>query len=155
MCNANVKYSKNTTSLRAHIKRHHSDVPLIEQQQQMANIKRVDPLQLTLEQAHTSKLPPTSTCATKITQSSLYFICKDMCPLSVVENEDFRYMLKTLEHCYTIPSQQHITDIAVPNLYKEVQMSVLESLSSAERVTWTCDPWTSQATESFVTITVH
>ncbi len=67
MCNANVKYSKNTTNLRVHIMRHHSDVPLTEQQQQTANGKRVDPLQLTLEQVHTSKLPPTSTRATKIT----------------------------------------------------------------------------------------
>ncbi len=155
MCNANVKYSKNTTNLRAHIMRHHSDVPLTEQQQQTANGKRVDPLQLTLEQVHTSKLPPTSTRATKITQSVLYFICKDMRPLSVVENEGFRYMLKTLEPCYTIPSRQHITDIAVPNLYKEVKMSILESLSSAERVALTCDAWTSRATESFVTITAH
>lgn len=155
MCNANVKYSKNTTNLRAHIMRHHSDVPLTEQQQQTANGKRVDPLQLTLEQVHTSKLPPTSPRATKITQSVLYFICKDMRPLSVVENEGFRYMLKTLEPRYTIPSRQHITDIAVPNLYKEVKMSILESLSSAERVALTCDAWTSRATESFVTITAH
>ncbi len=34
-------------------------------------------------------------------------------------------------------------------------MSVLKSLSSAERVALTCDAWTSRATESFLTITAH
>lgn len=140
MCNANVKLSKNTTNLRAHIMRHHSDVWLTEQRQQTANVKRENPLQLTLEQVHTSKLPPTSTRATKITQPVLYFICKDMHPLSVVENEAFCHMLKTLEPCYTIPSHQHITDIAVPNFVqggKEVKMRVQESLSLAERAALT------------------
>lgn len=127
MCNPNVKYSKNTTNLRAHLMRHHSDVLLTEQQQQTVYGKRVDPLKLTLKQVHTSKLPPTSKRAAKIIQSVLYFICKGMCPLSVIEKEGFRYMLKTLEPRYTIPSQQHFTDIAVPNLYKEIKMSILES----------------------------
>lgn len=35
-------------------------------------------------------------------------------------------MLKSLESRYTVPSRQHITDIAVPNLYKEVKSSVQE-----------------------------
>ncbi|XDV44703.1 hypothetical protein PO909_012944 [Leuciscus waleckii] len=132
------------------IPRHHSDTQLNEQQ-----AKRVDSSQLTLAQVQTHKLPTTSTRATKITQSVVYFICKDMRPLSVVENEGFRYMVQTMEPRYTIPSRQHITDIAVPNLYKEVKTNVLECLALAEKVALTCDAWTSRATESYVTLTVH
>ncbi|XP_077080800.1 E3 SUMO-protein ligase ZBED1-like [Siphateles boraxobius] len=150
LCLGKIKYSGNTTNLRAHIARHHSDTQLSEQQ-----AKRVDPSQLTLAQVQTQKLPTTSTRATKITQSVVYFICKDMRPLSVVENEGFRYMVQTMEPRYTIPSRQHITDIAVPNLYKEVKTNVLECLALAEKVALTCDAWTSRATESYVTITVH
>uniref|UniRef100_A0A8B9H5C0 Zinc finger BED domain-containing protein 1-like n=1 Tax=Astyanax mexicanus TaxID=7994 RepID=A0A8B9H5C0_ASTMX len=92
---------------------------------------------------------------TKITQSVLYFICKDMRPLRVVENEGFRNMVNIMEPRYTLPSRQHITDIAVPRLYKEVKARVAEALSSTDRVALTCDAWTSRATESYVTITAH
>ena len=62
-----------------------------------------------------------------------------MRPLSVVENEGFRNMMTTLEPRYTIPSRQHITDIALPKLYGQVKATVLDSLSSAEGVALTCD----------------
>ncbi|XP_073701142.1 E3 SUMO-protein ligase ZBED1-like [Garra rufa] len=149
LCNARVKYSGNTTNLRSHVARHHNNVAL------QANEKRVDPGQRTIQEVNFSKLPATSTRTTKITQSVLSFICKDMRPLSVVENEGFRNMLTTLEPRYTIPSRQHITDIALPKLYGQVKATVLDSLSSAERVALTCDAWTSRATESYVTLTAH
>ncbi|KAK0150377.1 Zinc finger BED domain-containing protein 1 [Merluccius polli] len=151
LCMAKVKYSGNTTNLRAHLARHHTEIQLALPEQQA---KR-DPSQLTLAQVQTQKLPATSTRATKITQSVVYFICKDMRPYSVVENEGFRSMVQTLEPRYVIPSRQYITDIAVPNLYKEVKTNVLECLGLAEKVGLTCDAWTSRATESYVTITVH
>ncbi|XP_013885882.1 zinc finger BED domain-containing protein 1 [Austrofundulus limnaeus] len=151
ICNARVKYSGNTTNLRAHMARHHSDVQLA-----TANTtKRVESAQLKLTDVQTPKLPSSSARATKITESVIYFICKDMRPLSVVENEGFRNMMKTLEPRYSIPSRQHITDIALPKLYTEVKATVMESLNSAERVALTCDSWTSRATESYVTITAH
>ena len=78
-----------------------------------------------------------------------------MRPLSVVENEGLHNMMTTLEHRYNIPSQQHITDIALPKLYGQVKVTVLDSLSSAERVALTCNAWTSRATESHVTLTAH
>lgn len=149
ICNARVKYSGNTTNLRAHVARQHGEVA------SKANVKRVDAAQQAIEEVNFLKLPATSTRATKIMQSVLCFICKDMRPLSVVENEGFRNMIKTLEPRYAIPSRQHITDIALLKMYKEVKATVLDSLSSAERVALTCDAWTSRATESYVTVTAH
>ncbi|XP_061108746.1 E3 SUMO-protein ligase ZBED1-like isoform X2 [Conger conger] len=151
LCHARVKYCGNTTNLRAHLARHHADVRLTFP----ANAKRVDSSQPTLGQVYAAKLPPTSTRATKITLSIIQFICKDLRPLSVVENEGFRNMITTLEPRYAIPSRQYMTDIALPRLYTEVKAGVQGSLSSAERVALTCDGWTSRATESYVTITAH
>uniref|UniRef100_A0A1A8QR33 HAT C-terminal dimerisation domain-containing protein n=1 Tax=Nothobranchius rachovii TaxID=451742 RepID=A0A1A8QR33_9TELE len=131
--------------------RHHSDVA----SNATLKTKLGDPTQRTIEEVNTSKLPATSTRAVKITKSVLVFICKDMRPLSVVENKGFRDMIKTLEPRYAVPSRQHITDIALPNLYNEVKATVLDSLGSAETVALTCDAWTSRATESYVTITAH
>lgn len=137
MCHAKVKYSGNTANLRAQLT-----------EQQTANIKQVDFSKLTLEQqVHTLRLPTTSTRATKTTQSILYFICKDMHPLSVVKNEGFCNMLNTTEPRYTIPSLQHITEIAVLMLYKEVKTRVLCALtSSAHHITdeWKLDSYVLQ-----------
>lgn len=112
----------------------------------------LDAAQRTVEEVHFSKLPASSARANKITRSVLCFICKDMRPLSVVENEGFRNTMATLEPRYNIPSRQHITDVALPKLYREVKATVLDS---AERVTLTCDAWTSRATQSYVTLTAH
>lgn len=152
ICFATVKYSGNTTNLRAHVTRNHEGATL-----QQANVseRRVEATQRTIEDLHFSKLPASSARATKITRSVLCFIRKDMRPLSVVENEGFRNMMATLEPRYNIPSRQHITDVALPKLYMEVKATVLDSLGSAERVALTCDTWTSRATESYVTLTAH
>ena len=82
-------------------------------------------------------------------------MCKDLRPYSVVENEGFCYMLKTLEPRYVTPSRRFFTDTAVPKLYREVKLEVEEALSPAERVALTCDAWTSRAVDSYVTITAH
>lgn len=52
MCNAKIKYSGNTTNLRARLARHRSDVQLMEQR--MVKVSWVDPSQLALEQVTTN-----------------------------------------------------------------------------------------------------
>uniref|UniRef100_A0AAZ1Y5E7 BED-type domain-containing protein n=1 Tax=Oreochromis aureus TaxID=47969 RepID=A0AAZ1Y5E7_OREAU len=146
ICTARVKYSGNTANLRTHVNT-------------VYKIKR-DFTEAISPFPSSSALPPTSAYvisydSTPHNISVLVFICKDMRPLSVVENKRFRNMIKTLEPCYTVPSRQHITDIALPKLYQEVKATVLDSLSSAETVALTCDAWTSRATESYVTVTAH
>ena len=66
----------------------------------------------------------------------MHFICLDLCPYSVVENTSFRYMV--------ILTRKNITDVAVPKMYEEVKQVVKTSLSSAERVSLTCDDWTAR-----------
>ncbi|XP_056414792.1 E3 SUMO-protein ligase ZBED1-like isoform X2 [Hyla sarda] len=152
ICEARIKYCGNTTNLRAHMARHHGD---IEVNLKQAASTTTPASQRTLDQANTAKFPPGSIRATRITQSVLYFICKNLRPLSVVENEGFQIMVNEMEPRYAIPSRQHITDIALPKMYKDVKKVVLEELSSAGRVALTCDAWTSRCTESYVTITAH
>ncbi|XP_070403831.1 E3 SUMO-protein ligase ZBED1-like [Nothobranchius furzeri] len=131
--------------------RHHSDIA----SNATLKTKLGNTTQRTIVEVNNSKLPATSTHAVKITKSVLVFICKDMRPLSVVENKGFCNMIKTLEPRYAVPSRQHITDIALPNVYNEAKATVLDSLGSAEMVALMCDAWTSRATESYVTVTAH
>lgn len=136
ICTARVKYLDTTANLQVHVSRHHSDVA------SNANFKIKGGAQRTIEEVNLTKLPATSTSATKIAQSVVVFICKDMCPLTVVEYKGFRNMIKMLEPRFTFSSRQHTTDIALPNLYQEVKATVLDSLSSAETVALTCDACT-------------
>ncbi|XP_034024641.1 zinc finger BED domain-containing protein 1-like [Thalassophryne amazonica] len=149
--NGTVRYSGNTTNLRAHLHRHHADKLAAAPKSQQ---KPVELKQTTLDNT-TYKFPSTSPRAIKITDSVVHFICLDLRPYCVVENRGFRYMVNTLEPRYVIPTRRYIIEIAVPRKYEEVKEHVKTSLTSAARVALTCDGWTSRATQLYVTITCH
>lgn len=154
LCNTNVKYSGNTTNLRAHLKRHHSDkLTLLAEPKKI----RCDPKQTTLDSdgGCSTKLPSTSPRSHKITQSIAYFICQDLGPYSVVENVGFRRMVTAMEPRYSIPTREHLTKVCILKLYAQTKEHVKASLASSERVALTCDGWTSRTTEAYVTITAH
>lgn len=149
-CQVSVRYTGNTTNLRSHLQRHHA-----EKLASPSPLKtREDPKQTTLD-SMTTKHPPTSLRAQRITDSVVHYISRGLCPYSVVENPGFRLMLNTLDPRYLIPTRRYMTDVAVPRMYAKVKDSVKSALNSAPRVALTCDGWTSRATESFVTITCH
>ncbi|KAG1925191.1 zinc finger BED domain-containing protein [Pimephales promelas] len=143
-CHTVLKYCNNTTNLRNHLARHHADLM---QQKQSSVAKPDDAKQTQLDKAFHCKYPSGSVRAQKITRSVAVYICKDLHPYSVVDNVGFKYMVITLEPRYVIPTRKHITEVAIPNLYVEVNTEVLESLMSAEKVAITCDGWTSRATD--------
>ncbi|GAA6085777.1 zinc finger BED domain-containing protein 1-like isoform X1 [Tachysurus ichikawai] len=144
LCHTVIAYCGNTTNLSAHLARHH---PKLNAKQPAASQQTLD---VTL-----SKLPCTSEKAKRITESIALFICKDIQPYSVVENAGFRNMIHTLEPRYVIPSRKLFTDTVVPKIYDEVASEVKKPLSKAQRVAFSCDAWTSRATESYVTLTAH
>ncbi|RXN19656.1 zinc finger BED domain-containing 1-like protein [Labeo rohita] len=148
-CQASIRYTGNTTNLRSHLQRHHADKLASPQPK-----KTRDPTQTTLDNT-ASKLPSNSVRAQKITESVVHYICKGLCPYSVVENTGFRFMINTLDPRYVIPTRSYMTDKAVPRIYDKVKDDVKSALSSAPQVALTCDGWTSRATEAFVTITCH
>lgn len=101
------------------------------------------------------KLNHSSKRATDITAAISYFICKDMRPYSVVENEGFPEQLQTLELRYSVPSRQYFRDTCLLRLYSKVKDEVKSELAKAERVAITTDGWTSCTTEAYVTVTCH
>uniref|UniRef100_A0A3P8QXP5 BED-type domain-containing protein n=1 Tax=Astatotilapia calliptera TaxID=8154 RepID=A0A3P8QXP5_ASTCA len=146
MCKMEVKHCGNTTNLRNHLTRHHPDILLA---------KTADTKQRSLEKAFAVKFESTSPRAQKITQSVATFICKDIRPYSVVENDGFQNLINTLEPRYVLPSRKHLSEVVIPNMYEKVKHDVTASLKSAERVAITCDSWTSRATDNYLTITSH
>ena len=80
------------------------------------------------------------------------FICKDMRPYSVVENDGFRQLMKVAEPHYVMVSRKRLSQEVIPNMYRSVKENVKSHLQSAERVG---DTWTSVATQSYMSVTAH
>jgi hypothetical protein len=84
----------------------------------------------------------------------LNVIVKGQRPLSLVEDEAFRELLAYLEPGYALPGRKHFTG-AVEAKYAIVREKLSSMLGEVEYISATADTWTSIATESFLTVTVH
>uniref|UniRef100_A0A8B9HG88 BED-type domain-containing protein n=1 Tax=Astyanax mexicanus TaxID=7994 RepID=A0A8B9HG88_ASTMX len=147
-CKCELRHSGNTTNLSLHLKRRHGIA-----EENVCNTRDTPASSLTT--FFPEKLSHTSKRAVKITSAISYFICKDMRPYNVVENEGFRELLHTLEPKYNITSRQHFSESCILKLYEDVEKDVKHELMDAGRVAITTDGWTSCATEAYVTITCH
>ena len=77
-----------------------------------------------------------------------------MQPASVVEDLGLRRFVNMLDPRYDIPSRRTLMR-RLPTKYEEIKLHILKVLPKVMYVSLTTDIWTSQATESFLTITVH
>ncbi|XP_053183665.1 E3 SUMO-protein ligase ZBED1-like [Scomber japonicus] len=144
-CRWEARYCGNTSNLSAHLKRRHRDILGEEKAQPSTTLTTLFP----------QKFSNSSKRAKNISKAIAFFICRDIRPYCVVENEGFRYLLDTLEPRYCIPSRQHFSESVIPKLYAKVRDGVIQELQKAQRVAVTCDGWTSCTTESFITVTCH
>ena len=90
LCKATLKYCGNTTNIRNHILRWHPELEEKPENPVVAANQTTIPNTM-------AKLPMHSQRAKRITKSIAAFIAKDLRPYSVVENDAFRAMLRTLE----------------------------------------------------------
>ena len=165
ICNFVLKHSGNTTNLSDHLKRKHPTFAFIGTRGTHTNSTShatkaptsatALPVAGTIPNMFETKLAPTSQRAKSITGAITQFIVKDLRPYSVVENEGFRNLVRVMEPKYKLPSRQHFSDTAVPQLYLDIAGQVKDSLKG-NYVALTTDGWTSRATQSYITITsVH
>ncbi|KAM8728456.1 E3 SUMO-protein ligase ZBED1-like [Acanthopagrus schlegelii] len=147
ICQAEVSYCRNTTNLRNHLTRYHTMLTLA------SDNKPSGAKQKKLRES--LKLPADSPRAIKITEAIATFVCKDLRPYSVVENEGFRRLLQVLEPHYVMVQRKHLTETVIPMMYTCVKDDILTKMQSAERVAITCDTWTSLSTQSYMTVTSH
>lgn len=149
-CHTEIGYAAgNTTNLLTHLKRHHPTVKI------MATRRKSSVVQTQITSAFNKPLPKTSDRAKAITRGIGVYIASDLRPYSVVENSGFKYMFKILEPRYEIPSRPHFSQKVVPALYEQTKTTLLTELSNASALSLTTDGWTSRATESYLTVTVH
>lgn len=100
--------------------------------------------------------PLDSKSSEKCTASVVKFLATSMQPFSLVEEESFKKMIKTLNPRYTLPSRKYFSGIAIPKLYNDaVEQLKAKIQGHANNSSITCDCWTSIAGQPYVGITLH
>ncbi|XP_051964154.1 zinc finger BED domain-containing protein 4-like [Xyrauchen texanus] len=131
LCRASVKYTGSTTNLISHLKRRHGVV--VEEASASAPASPAScsdsPVatssksgKKSIEGFFHAPLANNSTRSTAITDAIALFICKDIQPYSVTENEGFKHLLHVLEPRYKIPNRKLFSDKQIPALYDKTRV---------------------------------
>ncbi|GBN34997.1 hypothetical protein AVEN_183817-1 [Araneus ventricosus] len=99
--------------------------------------------------------PLTMTKKQEIDNQILRMIVKENHPFSIVEDREFRKLVKMLCPEYVIPSRKTFTNSLLPSLYNTELQKCRNLIQSAKSVSLTTDCWTSINTESFLAVTAH
>lgn len=96
-----------------------------------------------------------------VTKSKLYdeqlakMIVKQYCPFTIVESEDFKKFVQTVNPGYSLPSRKTISSRLIPELYEKCVEEVREHLRNVRYVTITTNGWTLANNECYISITAH
>lgn len=115
--------------------------------------------QVTLQQFSQATKPFTGDHPKQIamTRKIAKMVCHDMQPLSILDDEGFRDLLKVAEPRYVIPSRKTMTNNIIPDMYNHRRQQIKAELSSDKMVglALTTDGWTSCTNQSYVSFTGH
>ena len=91
----------------------------------------------------------------EITDSLIYFICKDTQPFTVVTGRGFKRFVKTLAPLYKLPGRNTVKD-KICMKYEVMSEQFKSRLKTVEHITLTTDIWTeTMNTKSFLGVTAH
>ena len=146
LCKLQLAYHSTTSNMRAHLENVHPN------EHAMSGTPTKQPcLDSYFSPPSTSSLSAARQEACMKKLASL--ICKDMRPISIVDGTGFREFCQELEPRYRIPSPGTITS-RIEDMYNSTSDKIKELLKDQD-VALTTDGWTSLATASYVTATVH
>jgi len=83
------------------------------------------------------------------------FIVKHFHPFSLVEETEFRNLIKMLAPNYTVPSRKTISNSLLLQMYQSVLEKVKNDLRDVTAVSLTTDGWTSINNQHYIALTVH
>lgn len=101
----------------------------------MEHLRRVHPFEQNIEKTKSttdlkSYFPrsecysSTSTRKAQIDKSLARMVVLDLQPFSIVENDGFKNLIKTLDDKYVLPSRPYLKDVLVKNMYVHVHVHV-------------------------------
>lgn len=83
------------------------------------------------------------------------FIVKHFHPFSLVEETEFRNLIKMLAPNYIVPSRKTISNSLLIQMYESVLEKVKTDLHDVSAVSLTTDGWTSINNQHYIALTVH
>ncbi|XP_043548306.1 E3 SUMO-protein ligase ZBED1-like [Chiloscyllium plagiosum] len=167
VCRAQIAYSGNTSNLAYHLEKNH---PSEFHQVVKSNAEQVrEPFTSNLlksesESAYLSHQDPIfKTCYSQdskrhqeMTSMVTNFICEGLYPVSVVEEQTFKKLLKMADPRYELPNRKHFSTKAIPERYHTVRTAVEKELAAALWCGVTADLWTVQARNRYyMSLTAH
>ena len=133
-----------------------SNPPVCSPQPSISGLQMVaKPQQPSLKQMFQAKLGQDCKRAKEITKKITILLATDMRPFTLVDNKAFKDLLECLEPRYHVPSRVTFSQKHIPALYHETCDQLKQKLKHADTLAITTDGWTSRATQSYITITVH
>uniref|UniRef100_A0A9J7ZG55 Uncharacterized protein n=1 Tax=Cyprinus carpio carpio TaxID=630221 RepID=A0A9J7ZG55_CYPCA len=90
-----------------------------------------------------------------ITRAVSYFLAKEMMPLSTVEQDGFRKLVKVLDSRYELPGRKYFSKTALPQLYEECREKLENNLRNVKYFATTSDLWSSRTSEPYMSLTIH
>ena len=90
----------------------------------------------------------------KITQAITDMIISDFLPLSVVEGDGFRHLMNIVAPDYNVPCRKTIRS-PIERIHDAEKVRLVDSLKTVDAASITTNTWTSNSTESYLTVTEH
>ena len=83
-------------------------------------------------------------------------IALDLQPFSITTDVSYQRFCNLLEPRYQLPSNKHISQKLIPDIYERVKAKVKEELKNVDHVALTTDIWSSTcSTNSLLSLTCH
>ena len=111
LCFKAIKFSRNTTNFRLHLKEHHRSAYKSLPADNKSSKQSTSTFQSTILQAMNAKqkIPTASLRWNRFTDAMCYFIVKDLQLLNTVDDKGFQHLLHTIEPRYEPPSRKTLT----------------------------------------------
>ncbi|XP_053968277.1 E3 SUMO-protein ligase ZBED1-like [Anastrepha ludens] len=144
-CGKIYQTSGNTTNMAGHLKRVHPTLTVSELPKASGHMA-----------AYLDKKYEASSKRKRDLDSALLnFICSDLRPFYIVENEGFKQFVNALDPRYELPSRSTLLSTCYNNLFMNMRMKLKSILQEVEYCAVTTDCWTSRANEAYLTVTCH
>ena len=146
-CYKRFTYTGNTSNLWSHVNTNHPQLK--------ASKTPVQSAQTHMQQFSSTPLAFNSAKSASITNAIAEYLVLDMKPLATVDSDAFQHMFSKAEPRYKVPSRSYFKDSKIPNMYEATKTKVMADLKKSDQVALTTDCWTSNATQSYMTVTAH
>ncbi|KAK3580151.1 hypothetical protein CHS0354_013432 [Potamilus streckersoni] len=159
-CRKRIKYCGNTTNLAHHLYKKHyilrqGQNPPEQSNTFPVNVHSGSPGGTKFQVRKNEKLPVDSSKLRKVTDALTKFFYKELCPLNILDSNNFRELCHALDPGFGLPHQHYFISNVLTPLYENEVVHLKESVSAAK---WHCislEIWQSYQSETSVTVTCH